>query len=50
MVAFTLRLTEDMDQRLELISFLEGKTKTQLIREALMEYLKQYKNVKDPRE
>lgn len=49
MVAFTLRLDEEMDDRLELISFLEGKSKTQLIREALLEFLKDYKDVKDPR-
>ena len=49
MVAFTLRISEEVNDKLELIAFLEKTSKTEIIRDALETHLAQYKNVKDPR-
>lgn len=49
MVAFTLRLRKDTYDRLKLIAFLEGKSQSDVVREALEEFLEKYGEVKDPR-
>lgn len=48
-VAFTLRLEEDLDEKLEYLAFLQRTSKTALIREAVENLLKQYPEAKDPR-
>lgn len=49
MIAFTLRLDPDVDKQLELLAFVEGKTKTEIIREALNTYLLEQPEIEDPR-
>lgn len=50
MIAFTLRLDEDTDKQLELIAFVQGKSKTAIIRESLDRYLALQADIKDPRD
>ena len=48
-MAFTLRLDEKTDRNLEVIAFLEKRTKTDIIKEAVERYIKKYGPVEDPR-
>lgn len=49
MVAFTVRLNEEVDEKLELAAFLEDRSKSEIIREALATYLDKYNGTQDPR-
>jgi predicted transcriptional regulator len=40
MVAFTLRLNNDLALRLSVVAAAEGRSKTDVVREALTQYLK----------
>lgn len=49
MIAFTLRLDEDLNEQLELLAFFSRKTKTELIREAIQSALDKQPPMQDPR-
>jgi predicted DNA-binding protein len=49
MIAFTLRLEEEMNEQLELLSFISRKPKTELIREAIQIHLDSQPPMSDPR-
>jgi len=49
MIAFTLRLNEEMNEQLELLCFISRKQKTELIREAIQSLLNSQPPIKDPR-
>lgn len=49
MIAFTLRLEEEMNEQLELLAFISRKAKTELIRDAIQFHLDNQPPMQDPR-
>ncbi len=49
MIAFTLRLEEEMNEQLELLAFISRKPKTEIIRDAIQAHIDTQPKVTDPR-
>lgn len=49
MNAFTLRLDDELNEQLELLVFVQRTSKTEIIRQAILEYLDKNPTPEDPR-